>query len=95
MGMWNTHGMSKDDDCIWDAIEVLGLSYDEMTSLVEHCRKEVWVWSEVARRQRGQDKRKSNLISKYFQLRMDKWINLVVEAEMEYEHEHGEFSSNP
>jgi DNA-dependent RNA polymerase auxiliary subunit epsilon len=82
-----------DEEDVLDAIEILGLSTDEMAALVEHNRREAWVWTEIAKREKGQKKRKGNLIAKHFNLRMEKWIELVAQAEMEYEHEHGAFAS--
>ena len=93
MGMWNTDGMDGEDDEVQDAIYILGLTPDEMTTLVEHARREAWVWAETAKHSKGQKKLKRNLIAKHFRLRMEKWIELVAQAEMEYEHEHGAFAS--
>jgi len=92
MGTWNTHGMDQDDEEVEYALNVLGLSSDELQALVEHCRREQWLWTQVARGQSGQRKRKSNLIAKHMGLRMEKWIDLAVQAEVAYETEFGEFA---
>lgn len=91
MGLWNNHGMSTDDETIQQAIYDLGLTAEELGVLVEHARKESWVWTQVAEHQSGQQKRKSNLIAKHLRLRMEKWIDLTVQAEVEYESEYGAF----
>lgn len=92
MGIWNNHGMAKDDEDIRDAISILGLWPDEMITLVEHSRREEWVWSQSAKDRRGQDKRKATLIAKHYRLRMLKWIDLAAQVEMEYEEEYGAFA---
>lgn len=94
MGMWNNHGLGDDDEEIKASIDSLGLFPDELIALVEHARREVWVWTEIARHRKGQQKRKANLIAKFWQLRLDKWIELTAWAEMEYEHEFGAFADD-
>ena len=92
MGMWNTHGMNQDDEAVEEAIEILSLMPNELGALVEHARTEQWVFTQAARHAKGQEKRKLNLIAKFFGLRMEKWIDLMATIEMEYEHEHGMFA---
>jgi hypothetical protein len=91
MGLWNTHGMADDDELVQDAIDALSLNPGEMAVLVEYNRGEQWVWQQVARRARGQNKRQANLIVKHLGLRMEKWIDLVAKLEVEYEQEYGAF----
>jgi hypothetical protein len=91
MGLWNTHGMADDDELVQDAIDALSLNPGEMAALVEYNRGEQWVWQQVARRTRGQDKRQANLIVKHLGFRMEKWIDLVAKLEVEYEQEYGAF----
>lgn len=93
MGLWNVHGMDPNEDEVEYAIgTVLAMTPGEMTALVEHNRGEQWVWEQVARVKKGQEKRKANLIAKYHGLRMAKWIDLVAAVEMAYEEEHGAFA---
>jgi hypothetical protein len=92
MGLWNTHGMGDDEEEIQEALSTLALTPGEMEALVEHTRRENWVWTRMARHEKGQKKRKANLIAKYWNLRMEKWIDLTATAEMEYEEEYGVFA---
>ena len=92
MGTWNTHGMDEDDEAVAEAVDILALSPKELETLVEYARAEQWIFTQAARRAKGQRKRKLNLIAKFFGLRMEKWIELTAAVEMEYEHEHGMFA---
>jgi len=92
MGVWNTHGMNGDDELIWDSILVLDIMPHEMEALADYARREAWVWERIGQHKKGQDKRKCNLIAKHYRLRMAKWIELMVEAEMDYENEFGMFA---
>ena len=87
MGLWNTHGMSENDQDVEESISLLGITSEEMAAMVEHCQRETWVWEQLAKRKKGQEKRKANLIVKHLKLRTEKWIELVAKAEMDYEHE--------
>lgn len=92
MGLWNNHGMDEDDEENDYAIRVLGINAGELTAMVECSRKEAWVWREIAKHKKGQDKRKANLIAKHMELRMEKWIDLAAKYEMEYEEARGIFA---
>jgi len=92
MGKWNHHGMDDDEEIMW-ALEALCLTQQEIEALIEACKREQWVWAEMAKREKGQEKRKSNLISKWFGLRAEKWIDIFAKIEIEYEEEHGEFAA--
>jgi hypothetical protein len=93
MGRWNHHGMDDDEEEVEYAISVLALLPQEMEALVEHCRREQWIWKQVAHHKKGQAKRKANLIANWLGLRMNKWIDLVAIAEVQYEEEHGMFAT--
>ena len=87
MGNWNTHGMSKDEEDQFDALNLLGMFPEELMALADHAEKEAWVWTELAKHEAGQKKRKSNLIAGFWRHRYRRWKELAAWAENEYDEE--------
>jgi hypothetical protein len=81
MGLWNTHGMSRDQEDLREAISILGLDADELVVLADNAAREAWVWGEMAKQTKGQKKRKCNLISGMWRRRARKWKELAAAEE--------------
>lgn len=81
MGLWNNHGMAEDDTEIELGIVALGLSPDELTMLADFTAQQVWVMERIARRSKGQEKRKCNLIAGHLRRRTRKFKELAAMEE--------------
>jgi uncharacterized protein Yka (UPF0111/DUF47 family) len=81
--LWNTHGMVKDVDECMDAAAALGLLPEELDALADRCRQEADIAFRVARYEKGQDKRKRNLIAKYYKIRARRFKELAALTEQE------------
>jgi hypothetical protein len=83
MGMWNTHGMDEDNENLLDAISILGMTPEELVELSDYAEKQSWIMTQLGRQERGQQKRKCNLIAKHWQRRARKWKELAAAWEAE------------
>jgi hypothetical protein len=83
MGMWNTHGMVKDEEEQMDAVLALGLMPEELDALAVYCQGRSDISAEIATHSKGQDKRKLNLISKFWKRRYRQLKRLSALAEEE------------
>jgi hypothetical protein len=83
MGMWNTHGMHKDEDFQRDAISTLGFIPEELVMLADNAEKEAWIARKVAEHERGQKKRKGNLMAGYWTRRARRFKELAAALEQE------------
>jgi len=87
MGRWNTHGMVKDVEVQQEAVDMLGFFPEELASLSDYCRQQSYIWTETAKYESGQKKRKATLIAKFYQYRSRRWKELAAWAEHEYQTE--------
>jgi hypothetical protein len=84
MGMWNNHGMVEDEEFQRECIEALGMFPEELVLLADHAAREVWVWEQLAKRSKGQVKRKHTLIAGHWRRRARRWKELAAWAEQEF-----------
>jgi hypothetical protein len=84
MGTWNTHGMVADEEFQQEAVDTLGMFPEELVVLADNAAKEAWVWTEMAKHSKGQDKRKKNLIAGHWRRRARRWKELAAWAEHEF-----------
>jgi hypothetical protein len=90
MGSWNTHGMDKDPVTVFNAACDLGMFPDELMELADHADKEAWIWTEMAKHEKAQKKRKANLIAGMWRRRSRRWKELAAEMEQDVSEEMGE-----
>jgi hypothetical protein len=90
MGLWNTHGMIKDDDDLEWAIAALGLNPEELDILSDNAKDQVWIFEQMAKHERGQDKRKLTLMAGFWRRRARKFKELAAREEAAISEEMGE-----
>jgi hypothetical protein len=83
MGLWNNNGMVDDEEFQQEAVETLGFFPDELVVLADNAAKEAWVWEQMAKHSKGQEKRKHNLIAGHWRRRARRWKELAAWCEQE------------
>jgi hypothetical protein len=93
MGLWNTHGMSKEADDLEIAVDLLGLIPDELVVLSDNAKDQCWIYEQMAKHEKGQVKRKTNLMAGHWRRRARKFKELAAAEEARYAEEVGEENS--
>jgi hypothetical protein len=90
MGLWNNHGMSKDEEEIEIAIDVLGLMPEELVILSDNAKDQAWIYERMRKHESGQRKRKLTLMIGFWKRRSRKLKELAAAEEDFYAQERGE-----